>query len=239
MRLIGPMTNRRLFELVTDDGCSISPYAWRTKFALALKGLDYETCAVGFTDIPAIGSGAFSSVPVLQDGEQWLGDSWVIAAYLDDAFPDSPRLFSCPAERAMVLFFEKWIASEVISQMFRICVFDIHNRLRAADRAYFRRTREARLGQPLEAVHAERDRYLPILRQHLQPMRLALRQSHFLGGDAPNYADFIAAGAFIWAGSVASLKLLEADDPLFEWLGRCLDLYDGVGSSLSLPGFGL
>lgn len=239
MRLKASMTNRRLFELVTDDGCSISPYVWRTKYALALKRLDYQSCPVGFTDIPAIGSGAFSSVPVIQDGEQWLGDSWAIAAYLDEAYSDRPKLFSCPAERAMVLFFEKWLASEVVSQLFRICVFDIHNRLRAADRAYFRSTREVRLGQPLEAAHAERERYLPALRQRLQPLRLALRQSHFLGGDAANYADFIAAGAFIWAGSVATLKLLEADDPLLEWLGRCLDLYNGIGSSLSLPGLRL
>ena len=232
------MTNRRLFELVTDDGCSISPYAWRTKYALAAKGLAYESCGVGFVDIPTIGPGRFRTLPILQNAEQhWVGDSWAIAEYLDEADPD-PALFSCEGEQALALFFEKWLAIEVISNLFRICVLDIHDRLREADRAYFRQSREARLGQPLEAAHAERERYLPALRQALQPMRLALRQSPFVGGQSPGYADFIAIGAFIWAGTVASLDLLEPDDPLLEWLDRCLGLYGGIGACMPLVGLG-
>ena len=229
------MTTRRLFELVTEDGCSISPYVWRTKFALAAKGLAYESCGVGFVDIPAIGSSAFSTLPILDDGERQVGDSWAIAAYLDQAYPD-PQLFSCEGERALALFFEKWLAVEVISNLFRICVLDIHDRLRQADRVYFRESREARLGQPLEAAHAEREKYIPALRQGLQPMRLALRQNRFIGGRSPGYADFIAIGAFIWGGSVATIDLLEPDDPLREWLDECLNLYGGIAGSVPLIG---
>ena len=231
------MTTRRLFELVTDDGCSISPYVWRTKYALAAKGLPYESCGVGFVDIPTIGSGHFRALPVLQDGAQWADDSWAIAAYLDEVYPDV-RLFGSKGEHALALFFEKWLAVEVIGNLFRICVLDIHDRLRKADQAYFRQTREARLGQPLEAAHANRERYLPVLRQSLQPMRLAFRESPFLGGHSPSYADFVAAGAFIWAGTVATLQLLERDDPLLEWLERCLSLCGGIGTLLALPGLG-
>jgi glutathione S-transferase len=219
------MTTRCLFELVTEDGCSISPYVWRTKYALAAKGLSYESCGVGFVDIPAIGSGAFSTLPILEDGERQVGDSWAIAAYLDQAYPD-PQLFSSEGERALALFFEKWLAVEVISNLFRICVLDIHDRLRQADRVYFRESREARLGQTLEAAHA------------LQPMRLALRQNRFIGGRSPGYADFIAIGAFIWGGSVATIDLLERDDPLRDWLDECLDLYGGIAGSLPLIGLG-
>lgn len=139
------MTTRRLFELVTEDGCSISPYVWRSKYALAAKGLAYDRCDVGFVDISSIGSGGFATVPVLQDPNgQWVAESWAIAAYLDDTYPDPP-LFSCPGEHALALFFEKWLAVEVVSKLFRICALDIHNRLRKADQAYFRQTREARL----------------------------------------------------------------------------------------------
>lgn len=231
------VTTRRLYELVTDDGCSISPYVWRTKFALAAKGLDYESCGVGFVDVPAIGSGEFRTLPVLEDAGQWVGDSWAIAAYLDQTYP-GPALFSCEGEHALALFFEKWFALEVISNFFRICVLDIHDRLREADKAYFRKSRETRLGQTLEAAHAERERYLPAVQKSLQPMRLTLRASPFLGGNAPGYADFIAIGAFIWAGAVATPDLLECDDPLLEWLDRCLSLYGGIGGSLALPGLG-
>ena len=231
------MTTRRLYELVTDDGCSISPYVWRTKYALAAKGLPYESCGVGFVDIAAIGSGEFRTLPILEDGGQWVGDSWTIAAYLDQTYPE-PSLFSCEGEHALALFFEKWFAVEVISNLFRICVFDIHNRLREADKDSFRQSRETRLGQPLEVAHAERERFLPVVQKSLQPMRLTLRASPFLGGNSPGYADFIATGAFIWAGAVATVDLLERDDPLLEWLDRCLCLHGGIGASLALPGLG-
>jgi len=231
------MTTRRLFELVTDEGWSISPYVWRTKYALAAKGLPYESCGVGFIDVPAIGSGGFRTLPILEDSGRWVGDSWAITAYLDETYPD-PALFSSEGEHALALFFEKWLAVEVISNLFRICVLDIHNRLRDADKAYFRESRETHLGQPLEGAHAERERYLPALRKSLLPMRLTLQTSSFLGGNSPGYADFIAIGAFIWAGAVATVDLLERDDPLLEWVGRCLSLYGGIGASLALPGLG-
>ena len=231
------MTLRRLFELVTEDGCSISPYVWRTKFVLAGKRLPYEAVGVGVADIPAVGSGEFRALPVLQDGERWVDDSWAIAAYLDELYP-APPMFASQGEHALALFFEKWLAVEVIGKLFRICVLDIHNRLRQADQAYFRKTRELRLGQSLEATHAEREHFLPVLRESLEPMRLALRQSPFIGGHSPGYADFIAAGALIWAGTVTTLHLLEDIDPLLEWLDQCLSLYGGIGSSLSLPGLG-
>lgn len=230
------MTARRLYELTTEDGCSISPYVWRTRFALGHKKLPYESCAVGFTDIPAIGPGTFRSLPILDDGGKWIGDSWAIATYLDRAYPDTPPLFSSAAEHGVVRFFERWLAVEVVSKLFRICVFDIYNRLGQKDRAYFRQSREARLALSLEAAHGQREQYLPELRERLQPLRLTLREQSFIGGDTPSYADYVAAGAFMWAGSVATLELLEASDPVLPWLRRCLDLHDRIGTSPSLPG---
>lgn len=220
------MTKRSLFELTTADGCSISPYVWRAKFALARKGLAYETQPVGFTEIASVGDGSFRSVPILQDHEEWIGDSWAIANYLDRVYPDQP-LFTSPAERALALFFEKWLGVEVISSLFRICALDIHDRLREADRPYFRESRETRLGRSLEEVHSERELHLPILRERLQPLRLMLRDNPFVGGSSASYADYTAAGAFIWAGSVATVNLLPGEEILLSWLRRCLILYGG------------
>ncbi len=230
------MTARRLYELTTEDGCSISPYVWRTKFALGHKKLPYESRAVGFTDILTIGPGTFKSVPILEDGGNWIGDSWAIASYLDRAYPGAPPLFSSHVDYGTTRFFERWLTVEVVSKLFRICVLDIYNRLPEKDRAYFRQSREARLALPLEAAHCQREQYLPELRERLQPLRLTLREQSFIGGDSPSYADYVAAGAFIWAGSVATVELLEANDPLVPWLRRCLDLHDRIGASLSLPG---
>lgn len=225
------MTKRTLFELTTEDGCSIGPYVWRVKFALARKGLAYQSRPVGFTEIASVGDGSFRSVPILQDHGEWIGDSWAIADYLDRNYPDQP-LFTSPAERGMALFFEKWLAVEVVSNLFRICVLDIHDRLRQADRRYFRESRETRLGRSLEEVHSERELYMPILRERLLPLRLAVRDNPFLGGSSASYADYMAAGAFIWAGSVATANLLPGEDALLSWLNRCLALYGGKPPSL-------
>ena len=138
--------DRRLFELSTAGGCSISPYVWRTKLVLARKGIAYRSELVGFTDISAICTSGFATVPVLQDGCEWISDSWAIADHLDRADPSCP-LFGTAAERAGMRFFDRWMTSEVTSPLFRICAFDILIRLRDSDRAYFRSSREKRLGQ--------------------------------------------------------------------------------------------
>lgn len=227
---------RRLYELVTDDGSPISPYAWRTRYVLAYKGLPFDPCGVGFTEIANIGPGSFRTVPVLEDRGRWVEDSWSIASYLDEHYPAAPPVFSSPSEYATLRFVEKWLFSEVVTRLFRICVLDIHDRLRPGDRAYFRQTREQRLGGSLEAAHEQRGAQLPLLRTAVQPIRLALREQPFLGGEAANYADFMAMGAFIWAGTVATLPLLEEDDPILSWINRSLRLYGGIGEGLILKG---
>jgi glutathione S-transferase len=231
------MSDRRLFELVADDGTSISPFVWRTKYALGAKKLDYETYGVGFTDIVQIDDGRFTTVPVLQVGERYVGDSWVIADYLDSVSADETRLFSSPAERAMAQFFDEWLGSTVRPLLFRICVKDIHDRLRPGDRGYFRTSREQRLGESLEAAAAGREKLVPTLRAALGPLRSTLGKHPFLGGTTPNYADFIGLGTFIWAGSVATVSLLAADDPLRDWVFRGLNFLEHIGSAVRLPGF--
>jgi len=226
---------RRLFELATADGCSISPYVWRSKFVLASKGLDYRSELVGFTDIAAIGSRQFKTLPILHEGDAWIGDSWAIADHLDRTHPECRAI--APAAAPGVRFFDRWMGCEIAATLFRICVLDIFHRLRDADRSYFRTSREQRLGHSLEEAHARRDACVPILRQRLQPLRLTLRDQPFVGGGHPDYADYIAAGTLIWGGSVATLALLAADDPLLGWLRRCLALFGGVGADLVLPAF--
>ncbi len=224
-----------LYELVTADGAAISPYAWRSRFALAHKGLRFETAGVGFADIGAIGDGGFKTVPVLHHDDRWIGDSWMIADHLDIAVPRAP-LFSSPGERAALRFFDRWLVRELLLNMFRVCVLDIHERLDPGSRDYFRASREARLGATLEEAHAAREGPLAELRLRLEPARLALRDAPFLAGEAPGYADYCLAALFIWGGSVATLPLLAANDPLRPWLDRCLALHDGIGHGLALPG---
>ncbi len=230
----------RLFELVLADGRSASPYVWRIRYALAHKGLPFESVPVGFTDIPGIGGGRFKTVPILEHGTTMLAESWDIAAYLDATFQARP-LFSAPAEVAMVRLFESWLLTEIVRRIVGIYLLDVHDAARPADRAYFRQSREARFsGKRLEEIVAGREQRLPALRETFAPMRLHLAKSRFLGGDTPNYADYIALGTFQWIASVGTLPLLARDDAvLHAWLERGLALPGGDGADPRLrPLFG-
>ena len=125
-----------LYELALDNGRSASPFVWRIRFALAHKGLPFETKYLGFIEIPGIHGGKFKTVPILEHGEMVLAESWDIAEYLDRAFPNQPLLFNTPAELALVRFMDAWFMSEVMRKMFRVYVKDVHDAARAVDRPY-------------------------------------------------------------------------------------------------------
>jgi len=220
-----------LYELALENGRSTSPYVWRIRYALAHKGLPFESASLGFTDIPKAFNGQFKTVPVIEHGDERVCDSWLIAEYLDRVFPNLPPLFASPTEHAMVQLFDTWFSVEVMRKMFGIYLLDIHNAARPQDRAYFRQSREARLkGVTLEAFTADRVARLPALRDALAPLRMQLARTPFLGGSAPNYADYIALGVFHWVASVSTLPLLARnDDALLAWLERGFDLYNGLG----------
>jgi hypothetical protein len=56
-----------------------------------------------------------------------------------------------------------------------------------------------------------------------------LRESLWLGGPSPNYADYRILGTFLFTASVATVPALAEDDPLRDWLDRSFDLYGGLG----------
>src|ERR1700759_5773916 len=89
----------KLYELALEDGRSASPFVWRIRYALAHKGIPYETVYVGFTEIPGLFGGKFKTVPILEHGSTVLNKSWDIAEYLDRQFPDKP-LFRTPADHS-------------------------------------------------------------------------------------------------------------------------------------------
>jgi glutathione S-transferase len=80
-----------------------------------------------------------------------------------------------------------------------------------------------------------RDKGVVNFRKSLDPLRLTLKTQSYLGGAAPNYADYIVFGGFQWARVVSPFKLLEADDPVYAWRERLLDAFDGLARTS--PGF--
>jgi glutathione S-transferase len=225
----------RLYELVLANGRSASPFVWRIRYALAHKGLAWESVPLGFIEIPKVFGGRFKTLPVIEHGATMMAESWDIAEYLDRAFPERPRLFSTPAEQAMVRLFDSWLLICVVRPMLPIYMLDVHNAARAEDRPYFRESREARFKSTLEDYAAGREARLPAVREALTPLRFHLTKHPFLGGEAPNYADYILLGIFQWIANVATLPLLAADDQVLRsWLDRGVDLYGGLGRDVPI-----
>lgn len=218
-----------LFELVgTDDDRPFSPYCWRTRMALAHKGLEATTIPWRFTEKDAIGKYHSEKVPVLLDGGRAVGDSWAIANYLEDNYPDRPSLFGGEGGRGMARMLNWWGDTVVLGGMFPFLAADIHSHLLPADQAYFRQSREARLGKSLEDAASTRDRDVVAFRKSLDPMRLTLKSQPFIGGSAPNYADYIVFGPFQWARAISPFQLLLPSDAVHAWRDRMLDAFGGM-----------
>ena len=220
-----------LYELLGADDRRFSPFCWRSRLALAHKGFDdAERVGVRFCDKELIAFSDQTLVPVLVDGETVVSDSWDIACYLEDTYPDRPALFGGDAARPLAHFFNTWTDYTSRTTLTTLIVFDIFNHIEKIDWEYFRSNREQRYGMPLEEVQKNRDRDVAVFRAALQPVRTVLESRPYIAGEAPAYADYILFGTFLFARTMSPFKLLEDDDPIYAWRARMLELFDGMAT---------
>jgi glutathione S-transferase len=212
-----------------DPEVRFSPYCWRTRVALAHKGLAVETIPWRFTDKEAIAFSGQGRVPVIRDGDRVVSDSWSIAEYLEDGYAERPSLFGGPAGRAHARFVNAWVDSVVLGAIARLILRDLLDVVDPKDKAYFRESREQRFGTSLEEVQEGRETRVAAFQELLLPVRLVLGRQPWLGGEAPTYADYILFGTLQWPRCASRFELLAADDIVAVWRERMLDLFDGLG----------
>lgn len=230
------MPTRTLYELAgADPDRRFSPYCWRIRLALAHKGLETDTVPWRMSDKEAIAFSGQGKVPVLVDGDEVISDSWKIALYLEQAYPDTPSLFGGPGGMPAVRFINAWADSILMPATSKLVMVDIPGHMSENDAAYFRSSREQRFGATLESVCADREQHVESLRQSLLPVRLALRSAPFLGGETPHYADYSVFSVFQWARCISEFPLLKADDPVADWAGRMLAAFEGLAGKT--PGY--
>lgn len=205
-----------------------SPFCWRTRMALAHKGLEVETVPWRFTEKDQLPQPNGGRVPVIIDGSRVVHDSSSIADYLEAHYPDRPSLFGGESGHALSRFVQNWTETVLQPALIGFVVLDIHRHIGPEDQAYFRQSREERFGRALEEVVEGREARLPAFRESLAPLRRTLERQQFLGGAAPAYADYIVFGAFQWARAISDFELLAADDPIAAWRGRLLDAFGGL-----------
>jgi glutathione S-transferase len=232
----GPGMSTVLYDLAgAEPERRFSPFCWRIKLALAHKNLSFDTIAWRFTEKDVISFSGQGKVPVLVDSDKVIADSWAIATYLEDAYPQQPLLFGGDAGKALTLFVNSWADRSLARGLVPLLILDIFNHLHEKDQAYFRQTREKALGAPLEQIVLSRETKVKELRHLLEPLRGLLKTQNFVAGTAPAYADYAIFGFFQWARCISPLKLIESDDPIYQWRERLLDAFGGLARQA--PGY--
>ena len=228
------------YDLALASGATISPFVWPTKYAIKHKGFDLDVVPGGFTGIMERTGGVTERLPAIQDDGKWVLDSWLIAEYLDETYPDRPALIPHKSVKALTQALEGWLWGAAISPWMTCFIKQYRDRSLPQDHDYVTTSREAFFGRKIEDIIVGREERIPLVPPTLQILRNALAENKWFGGDEPNYADYRLLAVFLFTASVADTPVLTDDDPLRDWIERGFDLYGGLGRHPGLsPIFGL
>ena len=218
----------KLYELLGADDRRYSQFSWRAKMALKHMGLDFEAIPLLLTDKESIAFANSTSVPVMVDGEAIRADSWDIATYLEETYPDAPSLFGGPIGEGVTRVVNSWCDRAVNVALGPLIARDVLDAAHPTDRAYFRETMEKMYKRTLEEVQEGREDRVKALYRTLDPIRSTFRKGQdFICGDTPAYADYVVFSQFQWARVTSPFKLLDTEDPVYAWRERMLDLFGG------------
>lgn len=222
----------QLYDLATKyPNIRFSPFCWRIKYALAHKELSWEEIPIrALTEKNLLPTPNEGKVPVLVDDDQVVFDSWDIALYLEEKYPNQ-LLFDSGESRAQSLFVKNWTEAVLHILVSRMGILDFYETQTKDDQKVFRETRESRFGVVLEDWGSDPQGARVDFLKALEPLRQTLRSQKFMGGRTPNFSDYIMVGIFQWMRCGSRLKVFEESDDVFDYQERLLDLYDGLGRS--------
>jgi glutathione S-transferase len=231
-----------LYELGGIEDRRYSQFSWRTRLALAHKGLAVISHPVRVSDKAAIAFSGQDKVPILVDeGGAVISDSWRIAEHLEAKYQERSSLFGGSAGHAFARFVNHWVDRTLLPLAAPMLMADVIECVDAGDGAHLRLNMEKIFGKPLEELRAARDTRVKEFRRALDPARTSLRVLPFLSGSAQAYPDYILFSLFQWARIVSPFDLIDRGDAVLAgWRTRMLDLFDGLArrepARLQAPG---
>jgi glutathione S-transferase len=149
---------------------SWSPNTLKTKYAIAHKGLnksDYELKWVSYPDVrdllkskgvPAFEGGTKLqeyTLPAIDHDDKTIMDSLKIALYLDEQFPDTPKLLP-DGILPLYRFFQTYTSKHVSGPVFPLLLPRVIDFLDDRGSEYFKRTREATFGPISESINQDK-----------------------------------------------------------------------------------
>ncbi|GAV65459.1 GST_C domain-containing protein/GST_N_3 domain-containing protein [Cephalotus follicularis] len=173
-----------------------SPFGRSVEAVLKMKGVPYEY----FEEDLSIKSPLllkynpiYKRVPVLVHNEKPIGESLVILQYIDETWKDNPILPQDPYEKAMCLFWAKFIHEKCMHALWNAC-WGLEDKEKAIEESL----------------------------DHLKTLENELKDKRFFGGDKIGFVDIVANFIGFWLRAlqeVVGLELLtqEKFPNLFKW----------------------
>lgn len=205
-----------LYERAGADGLCPSPVCWRTRIALALKGVEAERRPMRFADVEQLAATTGSrTVPVLAVDGRMIVDSDAIAAHLDTMAPSGPQLMAGDAATVGAD-----LERELGARIGPLVGADFLRRLLPEDRDYFKQSREARYGrsfEELETLRAGLELDLAFSLGRLEPQ---LEANRYLGGDEIAWPDIVVYSYVAWIAFASPRSMPELVNPVRTWFER-------------------
>ncbi|KAI0315816.1 hypothetical protein OF83DRAFT_1130174 [Amylostereum chailletii] len=199
-----------LYDIPTtiQKGKTWSPFTWKTRYALNIKGIPYRTEWVDFPDVQSkmreIGAAPTGTrhdeplwtVPTIYDPatNTTVSDSDAIAHYLDAQYPSTPALFppgTAAMQKALVEFV---VARLTYGPMFPLCILDIHACFTPQVQGWFRPRTEKIVGMSLEEFYEQDGKRKEMVRELLRTLDdlnrwIEVGDGVFFGGEKPVNVD--------------------------------------------------
>ncbi|RMF27412.1 MAG: glutathione S-transferase family protein [Cyanobacteria bacterium J083] len=192
----------------------LSQYSEKVRLILDYKGLEYRKIEVtpGVGQLELFRLSGKTQVPVLKDGDTFIGDSTAIAFYLEEKYPDKPLIPSEPFSKGQCLLIEEW-ADESIGIKGRKALIGALNQNPAFRAEILPREVPGFVKNLVSAIPSDLLTFLgtgvglgkdeieeaqKALKQDLEALCLILSDGRpYLVGDSPTLADLTVAGLSI------------------------------------------
>jgi glutathione S-transferase len=218
-----------MYERIGHEGRRPSPFSWRIRYALAHKGVTPEFRHVRFADVETIRTlSGQHFTPIVTDGDRVVHDSWNIACYLEERFPDAPSLFP-GGGRGVARLVNRWADQTLGTAIRRLIAADFIRCLDAGDREYYRSSRETMFGCSLEDYCADRPRWLAEFAAVTAPLEATLAEQPYVAGAASGYADYIVFSMLQYARLGCPDDFLGEDSALRRWRDGLVKAFSGLG----------
>ncbi|KAJ3533355.1 hypothetical protein NMY22_g7363 [Coprinellus aureogranulatus] len=240
-----------LFDVTSSlPGKAWNATTWKTRFSLNYKGLPYKTEWLEYPEIALVlqkhgippyklkpdGTPHYT-VPAILDVDDATGgvkamlvDSIVIARYLDEAYPDTPKLL--PEDKEALEEQEQVHASWLFTMLPTLIILGCEtvSRLNKESQEHFSRGRAKDM---YDIYKVERLEDVPLTPEHRQELwsqakgcfdsfdakmkeREAKNGGPWLNGEKATFADFVIGGYFLWARSIFGEESKEWKD-IMQW----------------------